>query len=448
LRKENIILVVMTAVFLIGCDLQISPKGLTPPQTTATFTPLPTPVLVTKAPSVKAGTDGAVPTATQVVQSDPPTPTPTPTWAPPASPNCLEPSSHRDLEETSYEDTPHEILSYLNEGASPEELAVELMLSGLNLDQQPVVVDDLTADGLFDVIVTILNPQAPPQGSLIIYTCQGESYALTHIEPSEAYIRAPVVIHIQDMNADGQNELIISSSSCGAHTCFEDVRILSWTGARFENRLVGSTSNLPYPRIQLTDYDRDYVYDFEATGTAVGSVGAGPQRDLIQVWKYDADTGYWMFASETVGPSDFRIHLVHDADAAMRRGEYQIAFLLYQKVIDDDGLMDWMSPDYERMNLSAYAFYKQVVAAAFLGNIEQATEIYADMVVDYQISDLNAYAEMAITFLEGFAAGGEAAGCTAAHEFAAQNAGLILPNLGSEIYGYTNPDYGPENVCP
>ncbi len=448
MRRQKIILIVIAAVFLAGCDLRIDPKGILPSQTTATSTSQPDLVLMTEISPVSGGAFERAPTATHEADLDPPTPTPTPTWAPPASPNCIQPSTHGPLAETSYENTPHEILTYLNEGASPEDLAVELIQRAINVSQQPVVVDDLTADGLYEVIVTILNPQSPPQGSLLIYTCQGDKYALTHIESSGTFIRAPVVIYVGDINTDGQNELVISSSSCGAHTCYEDVRILSWTGASFESRLEGDTTDLPYPKVQLTDYDRDGVYDFEATGTAVGSVGAGPQRDLIKVWKYDPSTGNWIFASETYGPSNFRIHLVYDADEAMRRREFQIAFLLYQQVIYDDNLLDWMSPDKERRNLSAYAYFKQVVATAMMGDVDQMTDLYAHMAVIYQGQDLYAFAEMALAFLTGFAAGGEQEGCVAAHQFASQHSDTILTPLGSSTYGYFNPDYEPEDICP
>jgi hypothetical protein len=448
LRIKYFIIVLLLALLSIGCDLRINPKGQQTSQSIATFTPMSTPVLPTQDVSLSGATRLPLATATHVPEIDPPTPTFTPTWAPPASPNCIEPSSHGELEEVAYEDVPDEILTYLNDGASPEELAVALMLKGLNLDQQPVVVEDITADGLFDVIVTIMNASAPPQGSLIIYTCQVDRYALTHIEISDALSYAPTVVHIQDMNADGQNELIISSSSCGAHTCFDDVQILSWAGSYFEHKLEGSTRDLPYPRVQLTDYDRDGVYDFEATGTAVGSVGAGPQRDHIKVWRFNPDTGYWIFAGESYGPSEFRIHVVHDADAAMRRGEYQIAFLLYQQVIEDDELRDWMSPAYERMNLSAYAYFKQVVATALRGDIEGATDIYADMNLIYRDKDQEAYAVMTMEFLTGFAAGGEEDGCLSVEAFAEQYPNLILDNLGSGVYGYTNPDYSGEDLCP
>ncbi|MGD8455035.1 MAG: hypothetical protein PVF83_01530 [Anaerolineales bacterium] len=448
MRKKILPLILVSVLLLVACDLQINPKGLDSSKSTATFTPIPPPLFLTPATLATGPTRTPLPTATHAPENDPPTPTPTPTWAPPASPNCIPPSSHGELEETAYEDTPNEILAYLNDGASPEELAVAMMHKGLNLDQQPVVVDDLTNDGLYDVVVMLLNTSAPPQGSLLIYTCQGGEYTLSHIEISEIPYSVPTVVRIQDMDADGQDELIIASSSCGAHTCFEDMRILSWTGERFENRLEGSTIDLPYPNAKLIDYDRDYIYDFEVTGTAVGSVGAGPQRDRIKVWTLVPDTGKWVFASESYGPSDFRIHIIHDADAAMRRGEYQIAFLLYQQVIEDDTLKDWMNPDYERSTLSAYAHFKQVVAKAFMGEIEEATDIYASMNLLFRDQDQQIFAVMAMDFLEGFAVGGEAEGCQVVEEFAELYSNIILDNLGQSVYGYTNPNYTAQDICP
>jgi hypothetical protein len=83
-----------------------------------------------------------------------------------------------------------------------------------------------------------------------------------------------------------------------------------------------------------------------------------------------------------------------------------------------------------------------------MGNIDQMTDIFADMTIIYQGQDLYAFAEMALAFLTSFAAGGEQEGCAAAHQFASQYPDTILAPLGSDTYGYFNPDYEPEAICP
>jgi hypothetical protein len=66
----------------------------------------------------------------------------------------------------------------------------------------------------------------------------------------------------------------------------------------------------------------------------------------------------------------------------------------------------------------------------------------------YRNKDQEAYAVMAMEFLTGFAAGGEEEGCLAVEAFAEQYPNLVLDNLGSDVYGYTNPDYTAEDLCP
>lgn len=432
---------------LAGCKFDIQPRANTPPPPTPTDLITPTTQAVTESPTLEPVITEITPTVTEIAVIG----TPTATWEPPASANCLELSTHDPLEETNYENYPQAILEYLNGGASPEELAAELRSRGIAYAPEgfpPVRVYDLTADGVYDVIVSIINPHLPSQGALMVYTCHDAQYLLTHIELADANFNPPVVSQVIDMNADGQNELITSSLSCGAHTCFRNVLILSWNGSSFDNLLEGSTGDLPEPDFQITDYDRDGVYDLEGVGTKIGSVGAGPQRDQLHIWVYDQQSGHWMISSVSLLASNFRIHMVHDADASMRRGEYFIADVLYQQVISDDSLLDWKLIEQEKLNLSAYAYFKRVVATASLTGIENATSLYAEMAVIYSNKVQAEYVRMALAFLEAFSTDGQAAGCIAVHAYAAQHYNQILAPLGSDVYGYFNPDYSAEDICP
>jgi len=434
-------LLTLIALLVVGCSPETyAPTSKSPP---ITEEPVQQPTIpsevVAETPTLVLATDTLTPAVENIVD----TPTP-PTSV------CVLPSTHAPPEETFYEDYPHAILDFLNAGATPGELAEVLTSREMTLDDQqlPVISADLNADGLDEVIVTIVNRKVYPQGHLLIYICQEGSFLLAHVEPSDAAVSAPQVNRILDMNADGQNELIIIKSSRDAQTYFHDIQILSWTGSIFESKLQGSTKNLPSPAANLTDYDRDDIYELEVVGTGVQSVGAGPQRNIIRLWEYDRDTGYWVFTSEILAASDYRVHVLHDADAAMGRGEYLIASLLYQQVMEDESLSDWMDPFLERANLSAYAYFKRVVATAFLGDLEGATTLYGQMSLELEGTSQYIFVEMTLSFLGGFAVDGQEGGCAAAHEFAALNEEAILMPLGSAVYGYSNPDYAPEDICP
>ena len=434
-------LLTLITLLAVGCTPETyAPTSKSPPITEEPVQqPTITSEVVTETPTLVLATDTLTPTVETIVD------TPTPSTS-----VCVFPSAHAPLEETFYEDYPHAILDFINAGATPGELAEVLISREMTLYEQqlPVISADLNADGLDDFIVTIVNPEVYPQGHLLIYNCEEGSFILAHIEPSDTAVYAPQVIRILDMNADGQNELIISKSSRGAHTSFADIQILSWTGSFFESKLQGSTKDLPSPEANLTNYNQDEIYELEVVGHGVQSVGAGPPRDIIRLWEYDRDTGYWVLASEILAASNWRIHALHDADAAMRRGEYLIASLLYQQVMEDESLLDWMDHLLERANLSAYAYFKRVVATAFQGDLDGATTLYGQMSLELEDTSQYIFVEMTLSFLEGFAVDGQEGGCVAAHEFAALNEEAILMPLGSAVYGYSNPDYAPEDICP
>jgi len=376
-----------------------------------------------------------------------PTPTPVPRPTSKAA-ICVTPSEHARLETASYSEFPQQILDYLNSGATPEELAVELIVGQLSPDDQPVWAEDLTQDGIRDVVVTVLDKQNPPRGAMMIFTCQGSEFVVSHVTVAEPDHHAPKLLHIQDLNDDGLWEVVYTSTICGAHTCYEDIQILSWESGVFVTRLEGSTADLPYPNVQLTDFDRDGSYNLEVVGTAIGSVGAGPQRDSINIWSYDPNSDHWKLTEQTLASSPFRVHVLHDAEGAMDREEYLIASLLFQQVIEDETLLEWSNPEDEYNTLAAYAYYKRIVANVFLGDRGAALTLYDELDELYSKTDQYAYVRMADAFLTDSEVLGLEGGCTAARQYAASNASVVLTPLGSSVYGYANPDFEAEDMCP
>ena len=380
-----------------------------------------------------------------------PEPTATPIPYPTSSASvCVMPSAHGPLVMDEYVEYPQIIMDYLNSGASPEELAVELIVNNLspNSDDAPVWSEDLTGDGIRDLVVTVLDTENPPQGAMLIYTCSGSQYVLSHVAvaPQDSY--APALLYVLDMNDDGLWEVIYSSTKCLGNTCYEDIQILSWNLGIFQPRLEGSTLDLPGPDAQLTDFDKDGIYNLEVIGKIVADVEAGPQRDTINVWSYDPSSRTWKQTDISLASSPFRIHMVHDAEDAMDRGEYLIASLLFEQVVSDENLLDWSDPDDEYNNLAAYAIYKQIVAQVFIGDRGAALALYEDFEEEYGDTTQYVYVEMADAFLVDSETLGLEGGCTSAQQYASSNQYLVLEPLSSSVYGYTNRDFTAEDVCP
>ena len=383
----------------------------------------------------------AVPTETQ---------TPLPSTPKPPGPACFTELGRADLQAEVYAEFPEAILEYLNAGGSPVSLSDYLNFEGVAAQPISVAIADFTGDGLDDVAAALINPANPASGAnLLLYRCVLNGYDLAfNLPANETFTRGFTIWYWQDLDADGADELVASQGLCGAHTCFEDLLVLSWNGTMLANRLEDSTAELPYPVIGVADPDGDGVYQIEVESGGFGSVGAGPQRSITWIWRPDPVSGMWQQVEERPSPSVYRIHVLHDADDAASRADYDYAVQLYRRVIDDDNLDEWLV-DGDNPAVAAYARYRIAVIAVALDDSAAAEEMIAEMEALYPVgSRLHDFVEMAILFRTAFASGGLGAACRGAAGFAESHAPVVLATLGSEVYGYANRDYTGESICP
>jgi hypothetical protein len=400
----------------------------------------------------------ATPSAVSLEPSAPPKPSPTATLPQPSptvtsspdNPDCVTPQAQASLDDLTFGKAPEAILTYLNAGGTPDGLKQALNNAGIANQPVSVQTADMTGNGKNDWVVSIFDPGSqliPPGGALLIYTCQGGGYELSLNQPTPQGKGGPHLWYLQDLDADGRADLVYSLATCGAHTCFEDVKILSWDSGNFRERLEGSSADLPYPRIEVRDPDGDGIFQLEVTGTGIGSVGAGPQREITWAWTYDPGTGMWDKTSESLGTSNYRIHILQDADTAARQGDYQNALVLYQRVVSDPTLQDWVDPEKEQAELGAYAHFKIMTLYLILGQDDFASTAFQEMKNAYPSNSLGyAYVELADAFRQAYMQGGIAAGCEAANSFAGSHTDQILLPLNS--FGYGNPEYTPQDICP
>ncbi|HLF88213.1 MAG TPA: hypothetical protein VI451_04655, partial [Anaerolineales bacterium] len=251
-------------------------------------------------------------------------------------PDCLPFQEGITFEAGSLDDYSQAILAYLNDGGIPDDLTAVLNETGGH-NQSQVAVADFSGDGLNDLGVSYFDlTMETPESLLNIFVCQDGHYALVYQDGpgAEGFFWKKQLWVWQDLDANGTAELVASDTQCGAHTCFANVKILAWDGRGFVNKLTETTDDLPSPEVQVTDADGDGVFELEVAAGGIASVGARPQRSLTRVWIYDPVQGIWAPDRETLGLSNFRLHALHDADAAAKRGDYETALALYERVIN------------------------------------------------------------------------------------------------------------------
>ncbi|HVN56132.1 MAG TPA: hypothetical protein VMT46_17505 [Anaerolineaceae bacterium] len=382
-----------------------------------------------------------------------PTDTPVPTQAASLpNPLCVTSQSHPDFQRGDFGQYPQAILRFLNGGATVEELSKSLYDAGVASQPRTAMADDMTGDGQQDVVVSIFNPNSrriPPSGTLLIYVCESSGYRQAFQLATTEDQGAPGIRFLQDLNADGKADLVTSQGSCGASTCFEAVQILTWNGSEFDNALEGSSADLADPDIQIKDPGSSGVYQLVITAGGAGSLGAGPQRIVTRTWIYDPASQHWKPGSDQVASSTYRIHVLQDADVAFKKGDYALAEALYRQVRDDQpALADWMDPVSEKANLGAYAAFKIIVIETVQKKSTQAQKDLASITGNVEArSPQQAYVEMAREFVSAYAVDPSTA-CAIIKRYAASHAGQVLDPLGSKVFGNSNRDIQPEDLCP
>jgi hypothetical protein len=346
-------------------------------------------------------------------------------------------------------DYPQVLATFLTGGGSPQEL------EGLLRDWKAVTEElgvvrsvDMTGDKDLEVVVSLVDP-APsfdlpwPPGDLLIFQCRGGAVEVAY-QGRRASEEEMVDLQFQleqvaDVNGTGRADVVYTTSSCGAHTCWDRLFIIEWDGEAFVNRVPGMAE---FPYATFTVNDGQILVDVGG----IGSAGAGYQRTYQEAWSWDGHA--FALREQIVGPPTALIHYIHDGDEALALGDYGTAINRYQAALDDDdlpaGLFSVDAAPGEAI-VRAYAHFKLVVAYAASGDTRAAQSQYEALITENPEGTVgHPYAQLGQAFWDRLEAGQSAReACAAAVAVAVEN-----PALAENLYaGYANPEYQPADLC-
>lgn len=328
---------------------------------------------------------------------------------------------------------------------------------------------DLTGDGVPEVFLVVLDPQyasrQPQPGDMFIFGCQDGAYRLLYQAGYLPDRAAPVILSADDINGDYVNDVLYVIHTCTAVSCTGEISIIEWnlTLGNFISLTAGPIS-AQEPRVQFADPDGDRVADVIVTAGVINSPAAGPQREVTTTYRWDGA----QFAPAIIVASalQYRIHAIHDGDAALGDGDVQAAVAAYQIAIDNNGLLEWGYPN-EREYLIAFARYRLMLAYTIANNISRAQRAHDQLMAQYtapvpppvpegQPTNTPAppigplpgqdYASMADLFWQNFSVNRDIGrACQLVVGFARANPRVLEP-LNS--FGFANRSYTAEDMCP
>lgn len=383
------------------------------------------------------------------------------------------------------------ILEFLNAGGT-RQAVINHVKKPLELEDDLAFQKDLNGDGISELVIG--------ESHLRIYTCKNGRY-YTAADVGLSY-NSPVPIVFQDMNQDGQLEIVLKLNDLDAVDVFRLYQILEWDGQTFQNLIAPqeyldhnayidmaiyggwlqiSGGNQYFDEFDLKkewevlDTDRNGTQELILTGGIFvqGRHATGPQRLTKTTLMWDGKN--FVVHDMEYSPAQFRFQAVQDADYAMLKGQYNQALALYQQVISSDTL-DWWSQarlDYEmaqadasgaaaatptmpahdlteREQLTAYAYYRIMLLKRIQQKPAEAQKAYDTLQAKFPIGKPGAaYVELASVFLTRYRESKSIQSACAAVIQYAENHATVLHYIGERYYHPSQAfHYQPKDICP
>ncbi|MBI1885835.1 MAG: hypothetical protein HYS09_05940 [Chloroflexi bacterium] len=384
-----------------------------------------------------AGGGGPSPTA-----SPSQSPTPPPTTAPPVP-----------ARPAAFDAYPAAVADYLTAAGGSSSCLDELFAAwDLPSDGTPsCVAADVDGDDEDEYVVRFTREaeDAAPPGSLagriVVFDATDGGYSVVY---ELANATNPVIFAVDDFNANGPADAALTTEDCGAHTCFLALHLVGVEVDRYvllvrpSERDPEGVISAPVAenQVRFEDTDGDGVPELLFREGVIGSAGAGPQRESVRTYKWDGRR--FTFASLEYEPSDLRYFKVRDADEVFAKGDYTGALALYREALDNPALQDAEGIG-DPAELLAYVRFRIGLAQAALGNKADALAALDDAIA---AAPETLHGKMTVRFRQGYAkVGVVASGCIAARDFIA---GHLEGFANAWDYGYANPEFDAEAVCP
>ncbi len=336
------------------------------------------------------------------------------------------------------------IVEYLNDSKGDEDgLRATLESWGALRQVTDLLRVDVDDDGTGELLLVIVDPSPDyginARGDLLILDREGGRFSVAYSAAGDTPLLDPVLMEVDDLNGNGHTELAYSSTSCGAHTCFTTVYVVA-SGTGTYEELTGGGAEMAYVDPGFRDWDGDGIRELLLYGGTIGSVGAGPQRARTEVYGWDGVA--YVLVESVYDPSNFLYFRILDANSAFLAGEYDSAIVLYREAIDDPGLDVWMQES-EREELVAFSRYRLSLTYLALGQVDQARAARDELLAEQPD---NIYAQIVAVLWDTYLREGSLrTACEEVTAFAGSHpqATEVLAD-----YGYANPTFTPEEVCP
>jgi LysM repeat protein len=316
-----------------------------------------------------------------------------------------------------------------------------LQSCGLITDQAGDVAE-VAAPGAGEKDVAVVIRVAPtgeaPHGELLVYHNTPTGYTLAYQADGSGDLK---LLKSKDINGDGKPDLVYIDTSCGAHTCFSTLFVLSWNGTAWQDWIKGE------PTMAGAEYSFDDTVaageglEILAHGGIINSAGTGPQRAWTETY-VSPEGGPYESYKKAYDASSCLYFQILDANELFDRWNnigFAPAIAAYDKAVADQSAKACSEIPDELLKLRDFARFRLVVSWVSRGRTDKAVPISAEITYPPLVGATNA-------FLLGLKNSGSIVqACRDTTKYAEAN-----PAAWDSLtdWGYANPTFTAEELCP
>ncbi len=229
------------------------------------------------------------------------------------------------------------------------------------------VFADLDGDGAreFALLVTLPGDEDTQPGDVWFFGSAEQGHRLLDSARSLANsaLGGVRIVAADDLTGDGLPEVVVASLSCGGVICTTDFLIVSAHRGRLEDLAPEKIEITGLEDATVEEATGDGQLDLVLRGGVITSAAAGPPRPFRNTLSW---SGLRFFVDEQPDPTRYLFHAIVDADALFASGDYAGARERYELAAADATLADWkaeIGSRAGRAELTPYALFRAGIAA-------------------------------------------------------------------------------------
>ena len=341
------------------------------------------------------------------------------------------------------------LVPYLASGGADMERCLPELVAAWELaaaEEPRCVFADLDGDDAreFALLVTLPGDKDAQPGDVWFFGSAEQGHRL--LDSARSFANAALggvrVVAAEDLTGDGLPEVVVASLNCAAAICTTDFLIVSAHRGRLEDLAPDEIEITGLESATVEEAIGDGRLDLVLRGGVITSAAAGPPRPFRRTLSW---SGLRFSVDEQPESTRYLFHAVVDADSLFASGDYAGAREGYELAASDTTLADWkaeIGSPAGRAELTPYALFRAGIAALHQGDGAAGRMLLERAFREHERS---LHGTVAASYLAALIEGrtlGEA--CAVVEALVADRATEFAETWD---YGYSNPEHTIDRLC-